>query len=252
MHKDFFKAVKESLDKKGIDALIQVLKADGGTMNLDASIEFPAQTVLSGPAASVVGSIPHAEENKDTLVLDIGGTTTDIAILINKTPILEPVGIRRGIYKSLIRSLKTYSKGIGGDSFVKVHKGNLIIGPERRGSAMAFGGSDPTPTDAIVYLDMMNSGDRKLAEKGVRLQILRSADNVDMNSINKSIDEMGVIQTNMLKNKEQHFQSVRDLLTDDQKVYFNNFNRGSAKGQGFGYGNGYGRGRSSGRCIRGW
>ncbi|MCK5096849.1 MAG: hydantoinase/oxoprolinase family protein, partial [Desulfobacteraceae bacterium] len=63
MHKDFFKAVKESLDKKGIDTPILVLKADGGTMNLDASIEFPAQTVLSGPAASVVGSIPHAEEN---------------------------------------------------------------------------------------------------------------------------------------------------------------------------------------------
>ncbi|MCK5310950.1 MAG: hydantoinase/oxoprolinase family protein [Desulfobacteraceae bacterium] len=167
MHKDFFKAVKESLDKKGITAPIQVLKADGGTMSLDASIEFPAQTVLSGPAASVVGSIPHAEEDKDTLVLDIGGTTTDIAILVNKTPILEPVGIRRGIYKSLIRSLKTYSKGIGGDSLVKVHEGDLIIGPERKGSAMAFGGSDPTPTDAIVYLDMMNSGDRKLAEKGV-------------------------------------------------------------------------------------
>jgi len=167
MHKEFFTAVKESLDKKGITAPIQVLKADGGTMSLDASIEFPAQTVLSGPAASIVGAIPHAEENKDTLVLDIGGTTTDIAILVNKTPILEPVGIRRGIYKSLIRSLKTYSKGIGGDSFVKVQDGNLVIGPERRGSAMAFGGSDPTPTDAIVYLGIMDSGDKELAGRGI-------------------------------------------------------------------------------------
>ena len=167
MHKEFFSAVKDSLDKKGITAPIQVLKADGGTMSLDSSIDFPAQTVLSGPAASIIGSIPYAQENKDTLVLDIGGTTTDIAILVNKTPILEPLGIRRGIYKSLIRSLKTYSKGLGGDSFVQVKEGALLIGPERKGFAMAFGGSDPTPTDAIVYLGMMEEGNKKLAEKGV-------------------------------------------------------------------------------------
>jgi N-methylhydantoinase A len=167
MHKEFFTAVKDSLAKKGINAPIQVLKADGGTMSLDSSIEFPAQTVLSGPAASIIGSIPHAQENQDTLVLDIGGTTTDIAILINKTPILEPVGIRRGIYKSLIRSLKTYSKGIGGDSFVKVKDKTLLIGPERKGPAMAFNGSHPTPTDALVYLGMMESGDKKLAEEGI-------------------------------------------------------------------------------------
>jgi len=178
MHKDFFQAVKESLDKKGICAPIQVLKADGGTMSLDASIDFPAQTVLSGPAASVVGSIPHAESNQDTLVLDIGGTTTDITILVDKVPILEPVGIRRGIYKSLIRSLKTYSEGIGGDSFVQVQEGELVIGPERKGPAMAFGGSDPTPTDAIVFLGIMEEGDTELAEQGIK----KIADQLDIST----------------------------------------------------------------------
>ncbi len=168
MHKDFFTGVKDSLDKMGIKAPIQVLKADGGTMSLDASIEFPAQTVLSGPAASIIGSIPHAEENIDTLVLDIGGTTTDIAILVDKTPILEPLGIKRGIYKSLIRSLKTYSKGLGGDSHVQVKDNALIIGPERKDSAMAFGGSYPTPTDAMVFLGLMDQGDKELAGQGIK------------------------------------------------------------------------------------
>jgi len=92
----------------------------------------------------------------------------------------------------------------------------------------------------------------QLAEKGVRLQILRSADNIDMNAINKSIDEIGVIQTGMMKNQEQHFQTVRAMLTDDQKVYYNNFNRGRGNGQGYGNGRGYGRGRGSGRCFRSW
>ncbi len=167
IHKNFFTAVKASLGEMGIIAPIMVLKADGGTMSLDASMGDPGKTILSGPAASIMGAITHAREDKDTLVLDIGGTTTDMAILVDKTPILEPVGIRRGVYKSLIRSLKTYSKGIGGDSEVKVEAGRLEIGPQRKGPAMAFGGPCPTPTDAVVYLGIMDTGDRGMAEKGI-------------------------------------------------------------------------------------
>ncbi|MCG8689346.1 MAG: hydantoinase/oxoprolinase family protein, partial [Desulfobacterales bacterium] len=113
LHKEFFEAVEQSLEEKGLTIPIQILKADGGTMTLDASMHFPAQTVLSGPAASIMGAIPHAPEGQDAIVLDIGGTTTDIAFLVDKAPLLEPVGIRRGQYKSLIRSLRTDSKGIG-------------------------------------------------------------------------------------------------------------------------------------------
>ncbi|MCF8044769.1 MAG: hydantoinase/oxoprolinase family protein [Desulfarculaceae bacterium] len=167
MHKDFFTAVKDSLEQMGIKAPIMLLKADGGTMNLDASMEYPGQTILSGPAASIMGAIPHAAAGKDTLVLDIGGTTTDISILVDKTPILEPVGIRRGVYKSLIRSLKTYSEAIGGDSVVRADNGSLTVGPERLGPAMAFDGPAPTPTDAVIHLGIMETGDRDKARSGM-------------------------------------------------------------------------------------
>ena len=167
IHRDFFNAVEKSLKKKGIKAPIQILKADGGTMSLESSIKFPGQTILSGPAASVMGAVAHAPDDMDTLVLDIGGTTTDIAIIVDKAPLLEPLGIRRGKYKSLIRSLKTYSKGIGGDSEVKVEDGVLKIGPKRRGPAMAFGGNTPTPTDAMVYLGIMENGDKEAAKAGM-------------------------------------------------------------------------------------
>ena len=98
----------------------------------------------------------------------------------------------------------------------------------------------------------MQNGRNQMAEKRARLQTLRSADNADMNTINKTIDEMSVIRTGMQKNREQHFQDVRNVLTDDQRVYFDNFNR--AKGQGQGYGRGYGgeKGRGYGRCGRNW
>jgi len=167
LHKSFFEAVKQSLEKKGLTIPIQILKADGGTMSLESSMSFPGQTVLSGPAASIMGAIPYATEKQDAIVLDIGGTTTDIAILVDKTPLLEPVGIRRGQYKSLIRSLLTESKGIGGDSVIRVIDKELVIGPDRHGPAMAFGGPDPTPTDALFVLGLMKDGDQKNAQKGI-------------------------------------------------------------------------------------
>ncbi|MBC2705237.1 hydantoinase/oxoprolinase family protein [Desulfobacula sp.] len=167
LHKSFFEAVKQSLEKKGLTIPIQILKADGGTMSLESSMSFPGQTVLSGPAASIMGAIPYATEKQDAIVLDIGGTTTDIAILVDKAPLLEPVGIRRGQYKSLIRSLRTESKGIGGDSVIRVIGKELVIGPDRHGPAMAFGGPDPTPTDALFVLGLMKGGDQENAQKGI-------------------------------------------------------------------------------------
>lgn len=169
LHKDFFQAVEQSLEKMGLTVPIQILKADGGTMTLGASMAFPAQTVLSGPAASIMGAIPYAPEGQDAVVLDIGGTTTDIAFLVDKTPLLEPVGIQRGGYKSLIRSLRTDSKGIGGDSALRVNeKSQLMVGPDRMGPAMAFGGPVPTPTDALVVLGLMEAGDQDRARQGIK------------------------------------------------------------------------------------
>jgi N-methylhydantoinase A len=170
LHKTFFEAVKKSLFEKGLTIPIHILKADGGTMALESSMDFPGQTVLSGPAASIMGAIPYAPADQDVIVLDIGGTTTDIAFLVDKAPLLEPLGIKRGQYKSLIRSLRTDSKGIGGDSALRVNQeGKLSIGPDRQGPAMAFGGSTPTPTDALVVLGLMDKGDKDKAREGIHL-----------------------------------------------------------------------------------
>ena len=168
VHKKFFNSVKKSLRKKGLKCPIKILKADGGTMSLESSMLFPSQSILSGPSASVIGSTIYAPKNKDTLVLDIGGTTTDIAILVNKTPLLEPIGIKTGNYKTLIRALKTYSIGLGGDSHVRVENNNIIIGPKRLGNAMAFNGPVPTPTDALVALKLMKNGNKEKALKAIK------------------------------------------------------------------------------------
>ncbi|MFW5901588.1 MAG: hydantoinase/oxoprolinase family protein [Thermodesulfobacteriota bacterium] len=167
VHRSFFEAVKQSLQQKGITIPIHVLKADGGTMALDTSIDFPGQTILSGPAASIMGSVAFAPADKETLVLDIGGTSTDMAILINGVPLLAPYGVDIGDYKTLIRALKNQSIGIGGDSTVRVVDGRLKIGPDRTGPAMGYGGPAPTPTDALFVLERSEGGDRDLAFKGI-------------------------------------------------------------------------------------
>ncbi|MBT8341399.1 MAG: hydantoinase/oxoprolinase family protein [Desulfatitalea sp.] len=167
VHKVFFEAVKQSLARKGLDLPLRILKPDGGNMSFDASIEYPAQTILSGPSASVMGALAYAPKSGATLVLDIGGTTTDMALLIDGVPLLESMGVEIGPFKTLIRALQTQSIGVGGDSVVHVDGDRLFIGPERQGRAMALGGPQPTPTDAFSVLGLVDVGDRVLAEKGL-------------------------------------------------------------------------------------
>ncbi len=167
VHREFYYAVEKSLEARGLKLPIRLLKADGGNMKFRSSIDYPAQTILSGPAASAMGAMAFGPREEDTLVMDIGGTTTDMAVLINRVPVLDPLGIELGSHKTLIRSLETLSIGLGGDSAVKVSNGKLMVGPERLGPAMAYGGPVPTPTDALFILENINDGSRKKAVEGM-------------------------------------------------------------------------------------
>ncbi|MCB9494759.1 MAG: hydantoinase/oxoprolinase family protein [Desulfobacteraceae bacterium] len=164
---NFFRSVNESFIERKIKSPVHILKADGGTMPLSQSVKFPAQTIFSGPAASVMGAIPCADKNTDSIILDIGGTTTDIAVLAKGVPVIAQNGIKIQNIKTLIRAIETRSIGAGGDSFVKVENSKISAGPERKGPAMAFGGEFPTPTDAFVFLGEINDGDFEKAKKGI-------------------------------------------------------------------------------------
>ncbi len=168
LHKEFFEAVRQSLKSKGVEIPIYVLKADGGTMSFEASLMAPEQTIFSGPAASVLGALPFASPDVDTLVLDIGGTTTDIAVFARRAPLLEPLGGEVAGSRTLVRALKTRSIALGGDSCVDVIDAELRVGPRRLGPAMAYGGGHPTPTDALFVLGKGGKGDLEAARRGLR------------------------------------------------------------------------------------
>jgi N-methylhydantoinase A/oxoprolinase/acetone carboxylase beta subunit len=163
--------VGEILDfaaRTGLKAPIYILKADGGTFEIRQSADHPVQTILSGPAASIMGILSLADcSGSDAIAMDMGGTTTDIALLADGVPLLEPLGVTIEGHKTLIRGLKTRSLGLGGDSRVRVDKGELCIGPRREGPAAAFGGRWPTPTDAMIVLGLTDIGDRAKAQAAV-------------------------------------------------------------------------------------
>lgn len=156
--KAFAENIKEALKLEGIEAPVYILKADGGTIDLEGAIEKPVETILSGPAASLMGMIALLKETKtDRCLLDIGGTTTDLFFLVEGVPVFEPSGIEIGGHKTLVRAIYSASVGLGGDSHVRTEEGKVKIGPERRGHAVAFGGKHLTPTDALVYLGAMEA-----------------------------------------------------------------------------------------------
>jgi len=163
----FYNAAKGCMEKEGIRVPLEILKADGGTMAQEVTEQYAVETILSGPAASVMGTLTFADQTKEEVVLDIGGTTTDIAILVDGVPLLKPLGIRMGGFNTLVRGLRTFSLGVGGDSWVRLEGGELKVGPERKGRALAYGGPEPTPTDALIALGLAQGGQKRRAIEGI-------------------------------------------------------------------------------------
>ena len=159
----FKNALEQGLRHLGLTCPCHVLKADGGTIPFSRASQFPCESVHSGPSASVMGCLALAAQQDDAILLDIGGTTTDIALLVDGAPLLEPYGVNIAGRPTLIRALKTTSIGLGGDSKVAWHNGTFRIGPERQGTSMAEGGSAATPTDAMVVLGKLSVGSQQKA-----------------------------------------------------------------------------------------
>jgi N-methylhydantoinase A len=154
----FIDSLEMGIRHLGITCPCYVLKADGGTIPFARAREFPCESIHSGPSASVMGCMALGVSNEDAVILDIGGTTTDIALLVEGSPLLEPYGIEIAGRPTLIRALKSRSIGLGGDSRVTLEGSVFHIGPERQGTSMAEGGLAPTPTDAMVVLGKLQLG----------------------------------------------------------------------------------------------
>ncbi|OHD66252.1 MAG: hydantoinase [Spirochaetes bacterium RBG_13_51_14] len=167
LYNGFADAIDAGLRELGIEAELNVLKADGGTMPLGLSRDLPVESILSGPAASVMGIAALCDITHDSIILDIGGTTTDIAIFADGIPLIEKEGISLQSNPTLVRALKTRSIGVGGDSVIHVNGRDVSVGPDRKGPAMAAGGKEPALVDAFNYLKIITFMDAGASERGI-------------------------------------------------------------------------------------
>lgn len=164
---EFSFATELALRERGIQAKVNILKADGGTMPLSMARRIPVESILSGPAASVMGIISMCDIALDSLILDIGGTTTDIAVFAGGAPIMEPDGISIGSYPTLVRALLTTSIGVGGDSAISMLGEQVFVGPRRKGPCMCAGGTSPALMDAFNVLGASSYGDVEASRRGM-------------------------------------------------------------------------------------
>lgn len=163
-YSEFASQMKEAIRQRRIVAPIYILKADGGTLPLERSVRVPVETIFSGPAASVMGVMALTPKGQTSVVVDVGGTTTDLALILDGKPLLSSKGARVDSMLTQIRAFAVKSLPIGGDSAVRVSDGKVSVGPDRAGPAMASGGPLPTPTDAFIVLGHKISGDQNLAD----------------------------------------------------------------------------------------
>jgi len=129
--RELIATVRRTLDEQGIAAPLMVVKGDGSLVRAEWAMRRPIETILSGPAASVVGA-GHLAGRGDVWVVDVGGTTTDIAVLRDGRPRRNPEGAQVGGWRTMVEAVDVRTVGLGGDSQVHLDgDGRLRIGPRR-------------------------------------------------------------------------------------------------------------------------
>ncbi len=141
----------------GIRSPVVVVKGDGTLMSKETALERPVETILSGPAASVAGA-RHLTGTEDAIVVDMGGTTTDTAMLRDGRVTVCESGSHVGGKKTHVKALRIRTAGLGGDSFIVWNKGGFEIGPQRV-APMAWLGSQGPGVDAALDFLMQRLDD---------------------------------------------------------------------------------------------
>jgi len=140
---------------------------DGTLMALDQALRYPVLTIGSGPANSVRGAA-FLTETADSLVIDVGGTSTDVGVLVNGFPRESSYGVEIGGIRTNFRMPDLVTIALGGGTVVAADGAGVRVGPRSVGyrldrDALVFGGSTATLTDSAVAAGRAALGDPGLA-----------------------------------------------------------------------------------------
>lgn len=129
--RDFVIAVRRAMESREIDAPLMMVRGDGTLMSDEFASRTPVETIHSGPAASAIGGRFLADTD-DALVLDVGGTTTDVALIDDGQVSVSEEGATVGDYETAVSAADLLSVALGGDSHITLgHDQQIKLGPER-------------------------------------------------------------------------------------------------------------------------
>lgn len=127
---EFLASIRKALKQRNIKVPAVIVRSDGSLMSQEFTGLRPVETLLCGPAASVTGGM-HLSGSTNTVIVDMGGTTTDIALVENGNPVQVKNGVQIGKWKTFVKGLFIDTFGLGGDSAVRYQNGEMYLDSSR-------------------------------------------------------------------------------------------------------------------------
>jgi N-methylhydantoinase A/oxoprolinase/acetone carboxylase beta subunit len=181
-------AIGGALERHGLKPKTFFAQNDGTLMDLDYAIRFPVLTIGSGPANSIRGGA-YLTGRTDAIVVDVGGTSTDVGVLVHGFPRESSLGVEIGGIRTNFRMPDLVTIALGGGTVVSEDRvGPASVGYRIREEALVFGGSTPTLTDAGVAanrFEALGDGRALAAHRPLLTQAIARSDEMLADAIDR-------------------------------------------------------------------
>lgn len=153
----------KALHNEGIQAKVFFGQNDGTLMSVEYAVKYPIFTVACGPTNSLRGA-SYLSDLSDAIVVDVGGTTSDVGVLVQSFPRESSIAVELGGARTNFRMPDLFSIGLGGGTIIRIKDdGSFTIGPDSVGynlskESLIFGGTTLTATDVVVGLGKAQLG----------------------------------------------------------------------------------------------
>jgi N-methylhydantoinase A len=202
--------LKEKLAKTTESVKLHILRSDGGLASAASSEEFPVNLLMSGPAGGVTGALWVALQAgfPNLLTLDVGGTSTDVALIQNGTPRLRrETTVGDVTVRASSVDIRTVGAGGGSIAHVPTITKALRVGPQSAGAdpgpaAYKRGGTDPTVTDATIVLGYMPEmqrlgGEMELDRAAARTAVAKIGEALELSVEDAALGIYNIVNENM-------------------------------------------------------
>lgn len=127
---DFFDAIHKVLKTQDINIPFFIMRSDGSLVSEEYSMQYPVETLLCGPTASAKGAM-ELMNSEHAIVVDMGGTTSDIALIEDGQPIMNDEGVKVASWETFVKGIEIDTFALGGDTWISYLNGELMLGNRR-------------------------------------------------------------------------------------------------------------------------